>query len=171
MNVVFYEHIFPYSKTSVAQVLQPISAHVSSPIWYEDFVSTTQPLPQASAHGSPINVYMPAYHVTELAASYNEPISEPEEAIKDADWFKAMNDELRALEENATWEHTPLPKDKKRKCIDYEETFGLVAKMVTVIALLAIAAMKGCDTCQMDVSNAFLHGDLFKDIYMQMPQR
>ncbi|GKG49196.1 retrovirus-related pol polyprotein from transposon TNT 1-94, partial [Tanacetum coccineum] len=58
----------------------------------------------------------------------------------------------------------------QRKCIDYEETFGLVAKMVTVIALLAIATMKGCDTCQMYVSNAFLHGDLFKDIYMQMPQ-
>ena len=43
-DVVFYEHIFPYSKSSMTQVLQPIPAPLSSPVLYEDFVSTTQPV-------------------------------------------------------------------------------------------------------------------------------
>jgi hypothetical protein len=36
---------------------------------------------------------------------------------------------------------------------------------------LAIAATKGWEVHQMDVKNAFLHGDLSNEIYMEQPQR
>ncbi|MCO5582068.1 hypothetical protein L7F22_035959 [Adiantum nelumboides] len=44
--------------------------------------------------------------------------------------------------------------------IDYEETFALAAKMAIIRAITAMATTKGWILHQMDVKNAFLHGDL-----------
>ncbi|GKE54251.1 retrovirus-related pol polyprotein from transposon TNT 1-94, partial [Tanacetum coccineum] len=79
------------------------------------------------------------------------------EAVRDAGWCDAMNAELRALEENDTWELIDLPPDKK----------AIITKMVTMRSLLA--AMQGWDITQMDVYNVFLHGDLFEEMYMKLP--
>ena len=54
--------------------------------------------------------------------------------------------------------------------IDFDETFAPVEKMDSIRLVLAIAVAKGWEVHQMDVKNAFLHGDLFKEIYMEQPQ-
>lgn len=52
----------------------------------------------------------------------------------------------------------------------YKYRFSTVAKIGTARIFIAIATMKSWVICQMDINNAFLHGSLNEEVFMQPPQ-
>ena len=53
--------------------------------------------------------------------------------------------------------------------VDYFETFSPVAKLTSIKVILSFSSKFDWPLCHVDVKNAFLHGDLKEEIYMDPP--
>ncbi|GJZ38685.1 retrovirus-related pol polyprotein from transposon TNT 1-94 [Tanacetum coccineum] len=87
------------------------------------------------------------------------------EALKDADWVSAMQEELDQFARLKVWRLVPRPKEG----IDYDETFAPVARIEAIRLFLSYAAHKDFTLCQMDVKTTFLNGILKEEVYVGQP--
>jgi len=63
-----------------------------------------------------------------------------------------------------------VPKDFTQSYgIDYQKTFVPMAKLYTIRVLLSLATNLDWPLHQLDVKNAFLNGNLEKEVYMEIP--
>ena len=53
--------------------------------------------------------------------------------------------------------------------MDYSDTFSPVAKLTSVRLFISMAATHHWPLHQLDIKNAFLHGDLQEEVYMEQP--
>ncbi|KAH9705989.1 hypothetical protein KPL70_012076 [Citrus sinensis] len=84
-------------------------------------------------------------------------------------WKLAMEEEMKSLHQNQTWELVKLPKGKKKEDIDYNEVFSSVVKHTSIRILLALVAEYELELAQLDVKTVFLYGDLEEEMYMIQP--
>ncbi|KAK5785187.1 hypothetical protein PVK06_039741 [Gossypium arboreum] len=95
------------------------------------------------------------------------------EALKDPKWRRAVEEEICALEKNATWTITDLPQEKK--AVGCKWIFAVkynsngMAKLNTIRVLLSLAVNCDWKLHQLDIKNAFLNGKLEEEVYMQLP--
>ncbi|RVW76011.1 Retrovirus-related Pol polyprotein from transposon RE1 [Vitis vinifera] len=122
-------------------------------------------LPHRHNRGIPKPTYEP-----ELSTKVKYPMSNYE-ALADRRWKAAMNEEMKSLQKNETWELVECPSGKKLVGCRwiYAVKYKADAKINTIRVLLSLTANLDWPLQQFDVKNAFLHGELSEEVYMDLP--
>ncbi|GKC58442.1 retrovirus-related pol polyprotein from transposon TNT 1-94 [Tanacetum coccineum] len=95
-------------------------------------------------------------------------------------WIESMQDELHQFKrlDNKSDAGNIVIRNKSRlvakgykqeECIDFEESFALVARLEAVKMFVAYVAHKNFTIFQMDVKTKFLNGPLKEEVYVSQP--
>ncbi|GJZ21820.1 retrovirus-related pol polyprotein from transposon TNT 1-94 [Tanacetum coccineum] len=97
------------------------------------------------------------------------------QAIAEAYWFEAMQEEIQEFDQLQLDEYGDVLKNKARlvakgyhqeEGINFEESFSSVARIEAIGIFIANAASKNMIIYQMDVKTAFLNGELKEEVYV-----
>lgn len=176
------EDFYGFSEDELQEILtnkKRPTRQKTKPKYLEDFVSS-------------FALEMALFSSTDVPEKYSE-------AVKDESWREAVNEELKALEDNHTWELVDPPQDetiidskwvftskvvdgqvkKKARLVargyqqpstEEEDIFAPVARLVTLRILLSFAVEKDLQINQLDVRSAFLKSSLPVPVYMRQPE-
>jgi hypothetical protein len=200
----------PSATAPTVATTDPASVPTPSPLASAD---PTLDLPIAQRKGTrsctshPISHFVSYDHLSPSFRAFSVSLSSLvvpksyQEALSHPGWRSAMEEEMRALSLNHTWDLVPKPSGahivgcrwvftikhnpdgtvdrlKARLVakgftqtygLDYTETFSPVAKLNSVRIVISLAANLNWPLHQLDVKNAFLHGDLSETVYMAQP--
>lgn len=128
--------------------------------------------------------------------TFEEAMSRPDSCK----WKEAIQKELQTLKENNTWNICELPDNTKvisskwvfkiknnnnnrqykarlvargfeqNDVLDLNNIYAPVAKLSTFRLFLAVATKLNLPVSQMDVTGAFLYGDIEEDVYLKLPE-
>ncbi|GKV50375.1 hypothetical protein SLEP1_g57082 [Rubroshorea leprosula] len=93
-------------------------------------------------------------------------------------WLVAVTEEIESLHKNQTWKLVMPPKGQRivgckwvfRRKEGIPGVFSPVVKHSSIRVLLAMVTLYDLELEQLDVKNAFLHGELEERIYMSQPE-
>ncbi|GJU71616.1 retrovirus-related pol polyprotein from transposon TNT 1-94 [Tanacetum coccineum] len=96
------------------------------------------------------------------------------DALTQACWIEAMQEELNEFERLKVWELVPRPDKvmvitlnyRQEEGIDFKESFALVARLEAIRIFLAFAAHMNMFVYQMDVKTTFLNDNLREEVYV-----
>ncbi|KAE8657590.1 hypothetical protein F3Y22_tig00116989pilonHSYRG00496 [Hibiscus syriacus] len=105
-----------------------------------------------------------------------EPVSF-QEAVQEKKWRDVMDEEIKAIEKNDTWELTSLPKGHKAIGVKWvyktkQNAKGEIERHKARLVAKSYSQKAGIDydeIQQMDVKSAFLNGVLEEEVYIQQP--
>ncbi|KAH9786417.1 retrovirus-related pol polyprotein from transposon RE2 [Citrus sinensis] len=121
--------------------------------------------------------YSPQHRSFTAAVSQDIEPTSYAQAASHSHWQEAMQSELAALEANNTWSLTSLPPGKKPIGCRWvykikRHSDGTIERFKARLVAKGYTQLEAAQTWslhQLDVHNAFLHGDLHEEIYMSPP--
>ncbi|GKC29063.1 retrovirus-related pol polyprotein from transposon TNT 1-94 [Tanacetum coccineum] len=136
-------------------------------------------VPVADAPRAVDLAYSPMSTITKTPHFHDDPLHESlhedstsqgsssNKAMTEPSWIDANQDEIHEFERLQVWELVLCPdKVMQEEGIDFEESFGLVARIEAIRIFVANTATKNMTIFQMDVKTAFLNSELKEEVYI-----